>query len=210
MLKKFNIHFSFSVKTKSVALTFDDGPHPYYTPEVLKILAENQAKATFFVSGHKIDKYKKIIAEALKNGHQVANHSFNHRNFIFRSYSSMQKDLAETDEKLRECGIKGNIPFRPPYGRFDLMTIFLMKRMRKQMILWNASTKDFKANSKEEVLTRLNRKFKPGCIIVMHDAGKYINSKINRNPTLEALREFLPQKISEGFSFLTINEMLNL
>ncbi|MCF7792698.1 MAG: polysaccharide deacetylase family protein [Candidatus Cloacimonetes bacterium] len=203
-----NVHFSFSGQNKNIALTFDDGPHPVHTQKILEIIKQHQVKATFFVSGCKIEKYKKIIKNILENGHQVANHSMDHRNFIFRSQRSMREDIKKTEKLLRKCGVEGDIPFRPPYGRFDLNTFRVMKTLNKQMIIWNASTKDFKATSKQQILKRLYRKVKPGCIIVMHDAGKFIDSTVDRNFTIEALKEALPNLKNEGYNFLTINEML--
>ncbi len=204
------VHFSFSVKGKEIALTFDDGPHPEYTTQILEVLKNQEVKATFFVNGSKIEQSRDLIFKMLADGHQVANHSSYHRNFLLRSTRSMCEDILKTDKLLRKCGVKGDIPFRPPYGRFDLGTLLIMKKLEKQLILWNAASKDYKAKSSNQILFRLRRKVKPGCIIVMHDAGKSATGEVYRDHTVKALMELLPELKSQGYKFFTINEMLNL
>lgn len=207
MGRKF-IHLRFSTKKKEIALTFDDGPHPVFTPQILTILRSHNIRATFFVSGCRIEKYQDIIKDILADGHQIANHSYYHKNFIFRSTTSMKKDLLKTDRLLRKYGVEGNIPFRPPYGRFDLNTLLLIRKLKKQMILWNVSTKDYRAVSKEQILTRIFRRLKPGSIILMHDGGKKKEKEVDRSFTVQALQEALPQLKNEGYKFVTVNELL--
>ena len=114
------IIFGFKTKQKSICLTFDDGPHPVYTPKILEILAKHGVKATFFISGNKIQKYKKIVEQMISEGHEVGNHGYSHRNFIFKNKEYILNEIEQTDLLLRECGAGEEIVFRPPFGRMSL------------------------------------------------------------------------------------------
>lgn len=202
------IIFGFKNKEKSICLTFDDGPHPVYTPKILTILAKHSVKATFFITGSKIQKYKRILKQLISEGHEVGNHGYSHRNLIFKNKEFILNEINRTDELLRDCGAKGEIVFRPPYGRMSLKAIFLLGELNKKIIMWNIPTIDYKADSSQKIIRRIRKKLKPGGIIILHDAGTLINSNVDRTFTIEAVEQIIEEILHKGYSFKTISEML--
>ncbi|HPR17932.1 MAG TPA: polysaccharide deacetylase family protein [Candidatus Cloacimonadota bacterium] len=204
-----NVIFGFAVKDKILALTFDDGPNPVFTPQILHLLKKYDVRATFFVTGNKVEKHPDIVQQAITDGHQIANHSYDHRNFLFRSLKSLREDIHKTDVLLRSCGVEGNIPFRPPFGRFAFSLLLLTAKLQKKIIMWNIPTKDYKAKTCDQILQKVYQKVKPGGIIVMHDAGKELQKEVDRSFTVLALEKYLPELLKQGYKFYTINELIN-
>ncbi|MDO9578190.1 MAG: polysaccharide deacetylase family protein [Candidatus Cloacimonadales bacterium] len=202
------IIFGIKIRQKAICLTFDDGPHPVYTPQILQMLAKHDMKATFFITGSKIQKYRKILEQMISEGHEVGNHGYSHRNLIFKSKEFILNEINKTDELLRECGAKGEIVFRPPYGRMSLKAIFLLGELNKKIIMWNIPTKDYKAENSQSIIRKIRKKLKPGGIIILHDAGKLINSNVDRTFTIEAVELIIEEILQKGYSFKTISEML--
>lgn len=201
------IVFGFKTKEKTICLTFDDGPHPDYTPQILDLLAEYKIKATFFILGSKIRNYREIVERIIREGHQVGNHGYSHRNLIFKKKGFILTEINKTDELLRECGAEGDIVFRPPYGRMSLRTLLLLGKLNKKVIMWNIPSKDYKAENSRRILSRIRRRLKPGAIIVMHDAGKE-DVSVNRKSGVQALNILLSELSAAGYSFRTISELL--
>jgi peptidoglycan-N-acetylglucosamine deacetylase len=204
------IIFGFKTKDKSICLTFDDGPHPVFTPKILEVLAKHNVKATFFISGRKILTYQNIVEKTINEDHDVGNHGFSHRNFIFKNKEFILKEIARTDELLRTCGAKGEITFRPPYGRMSLKALLLLGKMKKKIIMWNIPTNDYKATNSEMILKKILKKIKPGGIIIVHDAGKLIESKVDRTFTIEAVEQIIVELQKKDYKFKTISEMLKI
>lgn len=202
------IVFSFKTKEKSICLTFDDGPHPEYTPQILDLLAEHKIKATFFILGCKIPNYEEIVKRIIREGHQVGNHGFSHCNLIFKKSEIILNEINRTDELLRQCGVEGEIVFRPPYGRMSLRAMLLLGKLNKKVIMWNIPTKDYKAENSGKIVAKIHRKIKSGGIIVLHDAGKKIESDADRMPTIDAVSQIIAEILEMGYSFKTISEMM--
>ena len=102
---------------KLVALTFDDGPTPHYTADILQLLDLYQVKATFFVTGTETQRYMTQAKQIVAAGHQLGNHSWSHQRMIFMSLDEIQREIEGTDQQIREAGYQGEILFRPPYGK---------------------------------------------------------------------------------------------
>ena len=202
------IIFGFRTKDKSICLTFDDGPHPVFTPKILEMLSKYNVKVTFFISGNKIQSYQNIVERTINEGHDVGNHGFSHRNFIFKSSKFIRSEISRTDELLRSCGANGEITFRTPYGRMSIKTLFILSKLKKKIIMWNVPTKDFKATNSNMIVKKILKKIKPGGIIVVHDAGKLIESDVDRTYTIEAVKQIIEELQTAGYRFKTISEML--
>jgi chitin deacetylase len=99
---------------KVVALTLDDAPKEYSSDEVLKILAEKNIKATFYVTGKSMEKYPEETKRIVENGHELGNHSFSHERFFFKTQSYIQDEIEKTNQLIRGAGYVGEITFRPP------------------------------------------------------------------------------------------------
>ena len=204
--------FIYKVKTgkKLVALTFDDGPHQVFTNKLLDIFKEKGIKATFFVTGSNIEKHKKIVKRMIAEGHELGNHSYSHKNMIFKKKNMIREEIEKTDSLLRELGVKGEIHFRPPFGRLLFAASSVLASLNKKVILWNVPTKDYKENDKNVILKRIYKRIKPGSIIVLHDSGiERPGKKIDRNATIDTVKVLIDELLKMGYEFRTVSELIN-
>lgn len=160
---------------KIIALTFDDGPNPTITPQLLQLLDKYNVKATFFLIGKNIKDNKDVLAQMMKNGHLLGNHSFSHHLFfdLFSSEKMAAEIKATNVEIEKACGKTPKL-FRPPYG---VTNPALKKAIEKtEMISAGWSLRSFDTmNSKEKVLKKLKRKTKAGDVVLFHDTdGKIL------------------------------------
>lgn len=171
--------------SKTLYLTFDDGPHPTITPWVLECLAKYNAKATFFCLGKNVKKFPRVYQEIIANGHQVGNHTQHH----LRGWTTTCENYIADVE---QCNKLVTSPlFRPPYGRITPKQIKRLKPSYK-IIMWDVLSWDFNSNIKKDVCAKnVIKNSKEGSIIVFHD-----NSNAETN-----LKYALP-KVLEHFSNL--------
>ncbi|MDP8203739.1 MAG: polysaccharide deacetylase family protein [Candidatus Tenebribacter mawsonii] len=197
-------------KEKLVALTFDDGPHPEFTVYLLDLFKKKGIRATFFVTGKNIEKHKDIIIRMIKDGHELGNHSYSHKNLIFKKKNKIKEEIEKTDMLLRELGVKGKILFRPPFGRILFAASHVLVALNKKVIMWNVPTKDYKLNDPKVILKRIYKRIKPGSIIVLHDSGiDRVGNKINRQATIIAVKALLDELPKRGYKFMTVSELIN-
>lgn len=162
-----SICWNFSkIKTKKIFLTFDDGPTPQVTDNVLDILDKYNAKATFFCLGENVEKYPETYNKIIKNKHSVGNHTFSHIN----GWTTKNKKYFY-DVELANSIIKTNL-FRPPYGKITPSQIRVLKKQYK-IILWDVMSMDYdKRISKKKCLKNIYKFTQNGSIIVFHDTLK--------------------------------------
>lgn len=182
------------VDQKVIALTFDDGPSNY-TEEILSILEENEAVATFFILGNKVETYQDVLKQSIENGNELGNHTFNHKWLTKLTDEEIKKQIEDT-QKVIESTL-GYTPtlFRPSYGSIN-------KRVRSDIsldvILWNIDTMDWKYKSVDKIVDRATRNASDGKIILMHETYKR---------TKDALPKIISILKEEGFEFVTISEL---
>ncbi|NQT64819.1 MAG: polysaccharide deacetylase family protein [FCB group bacterium] len=202
--------FRVRIKENLVALTFDDGPHPEFTKELLDLFKEKGIKATFFVTGKKIEKHKDIIKRMIAEGHELGNHSYSHKNLIFKKKSILKEEIQNTDNLLRGLGVKGEILFRPPFGRLSFTAFTILASMNKKVIMWNVPTKDYKENDPKIILNKIYKRIKPGSIIVLHDSGiDRTGKEIDRQATIIAVKELIKELPKKGYNFRTVSQLIN-
>lgn len=193
-----------NTKSKVVALTYDDGPHPINTIKLLDIFQKLQVKATFFVVGKQIEQHPEIVKDILAQGHELGNHSYSHLPMIFRKPSFIKSEINRTDRLLRQLGADQDIHFRSPFGLKRFVLSFVLARSRKKNILWNLDPKDYMATNPESIENYVLEHIQPGSIILLHDGGG------DRSSTVKAT-EFLIQNLrSRGYEFLTVSELIGL
>ena len=187
--------------TQKIALTFDDGPHPKYTPQVLDILKKHDVKATFFLIGKNIKQYPNLAERIVNEGHTIGNHSFTHSKTIdFKNQNGWKKEIENTDLEIRK--ILGKKPkfFRPPYGVTTPHLAGALKKSEKKTIGWSQRTYDTMSISPMKIKEKIIKNLKSGDIILLHDTHE------NIVPLLEHL---LPEIEHKNLSFATVNEMIN-
>lgn len=178
-----------SRREKKIYLTFDDGPHPEITGEVLDLLKVYNAKATFFCVGENVKKHPETYQRILNEGHSVGNHTYNHLNGFKTSkkeYLSNAQEAAQLiDSKL----------FRPPYGKIKASQLHSLKK-DYQIIMWSLIAGDWdKSLTKEQCFYSIKNNLKAGDIIVLHDSEKAHKKMIF---TLEKTLEYATQN---GYAF---------
>lgn len=170
---------------KRVYLTFDDGPVPEVTPEVLRILAGYNAKATFFMVGDNIRKYPELFEQVVADGHAIGNHTVHHLN----GWRTSPAQYAEDVMRFRE--FHGTHLFRPPYGRFTPSQYMILKK-DFLFVMWSLLTWDFSPHvTPEQCLTTAISNTRPGEIVVFHDSLK---ARDNMLYTLPRYLEYLSKQ----------------
>ncbi len=156
-------------ESDSTHLTFDDGPHPIATPAVLDVLRKHNIKCTFFLIGKNAVAHPDLVSQIVSEGHQIGNHTYNHRNLIFRSKAMVRAEIRDGKDAIEK--IVGNriAFFRPPYGYFDYRTISLAKGQGQRLVMWTIDPGDFEPVRTALVIERVKRKLKRGSIILLHD-----------------------------------------
>ncbi len=156
--------FRIKAEVKELCLTFDDGPDPDLTPSVLDLLGERNVNALFFCAGIKAEKYPRLRERIISEGHKVGNHGY----FHLDGWRTSRKDYIENVE--RAAGLTSGNLFRPPYGRLKLSQYHDL-RGRYRIIGWDLMPYDFDINmGRGKMLEILEKKIRPGSIVVLHDA----------------------------------------
>lgn len=195
-----------SKQEKLLALSFDDGPHPEYTIEILDTLKKHNTVATFFVLGQHAEKYPEIIKRQVSEGHEIGNHSYSHINMRKSSPKEIQKEFNSTQEIIYSiCGIKPKL-FRPPYGNYNDDVIKVVDSHDSTLVLWTfyQDSKDWSNPGVECIVETTLSKVENGDIILLHD---YVYKK--KSHTVEALKIILPDLINRGYRFVTISDLID-
>lgn len=189
------------VLEKKIAITFDDGPDQIYTPKVLSLLRQYEAKATFFCIGKNISSFPEILQEISDEGHSIGNHSYSHKYSIgFSSIHQWSQEIEKTDLIIQKTvGLNCNL-FRPPFG---VTTPNLAKAIRKsghKVVGWNIRTCDTLITNPKFILNNIKRKLKPGSIILLHDTHERI-------PVV--LEQLLKILVQHNYKMVTIEDLMN-
>jgi peptidoglycan/xylan/chitin deacetylase (PgdA/CDA1 family) len=202
MKKIGNLYFHGSRDKKEIALTFDDGPSDE-TKEVLKLLKKYSAKATFFIWGQRIEGREGTIDKIIKEGHEIGNHSYEHKRLAFKSQKYIKNDIQKCDEKLYNFNIKTNL-FRPP-GLSMFYNLFkVCKRLEKRIIACDIISNDWRKKGIEYSVKRVLDGTKNGSIINFHDYLEGIGTNEEIIPILERV---LPE-LKNKYKFVTVSELL--
>ncbi len=197
-----NVYSHAVTNEKLIALTFDDGPHPYRTDEILDILKEFGIKATFFVIGKNAEAYPKKLKRIASEGHEMGNHTYSHLASGKADPEMLTKELEHTEKIIYDITGARPITFRPPTGYCNSVTLKSAAEMNYKIIVWTVDTRDWAHNSVGNIVDTVKKKAQSGSIILMHDfiAG--------RSPTPEALRKIIPYLLGEGYEFVTVSELI--
>lgn len=193
-----------NVREKLIALTFDDGPSPTFTGQILDLLAEYQAKGTFFVIGKQAEKFPGLITREDLEGHEIGNHTHNHREVNLMSELELKEDLEEAHQVIYRI-IKKNVRiFRPTSGFYDDKIVKAAQSLKYTVIIWTWSqdSRDWSKINEKMIAQKILKTVKPGSIILFHDLGG------DRTNTIEALKLLLPALKAEGYQLVTVSSLL--
>lgn len=179
-----------------VALTFDDGPHSIYTPQLLDGLKEREAKASFFLIGKLVEKNQDIVKRMQEEGHLIGNHTYDHVRLSGMSDEKACEQVNRANEAIYEATGMYTAYLRPPFGEWkkDLDCIVTMFP-----VMWNIDSRDWKVQDADQVVERVVSKVQDGDIVLMHD--EYATS-------VEAALAIVDILQKEGYEFVTVDELL--
>ena len=185
-----------------IAMTFDDGPSEKLTPKLLDLLAAHHIKATFFVIGQNVVEHPEIVQRAVREGHEVENHSWSHPNLGKMSDESVRRQLKMTEDAITNaCGIRPTL-MRPPYGSLTLrQKHWIHDEFGYRIILWDVDPLDWKRPGAKIVTSRILQQTQPGSIVLSHDIHP---------GTIEAMPATLGALEAKGFKFVTVSELINM
>lgn len=182
--------------TKKVALTFDDGPHPYYTEQLLDGLKERGVHATFFVTGEHAELHPEVIARMQEEGHLIGNHTYSHMQLSSSNREAFKEELVKTNEIIYQITGEEITYVRPPYGSWD-------KKFESELnmfpVLWTIDPLDWCSSNVASITNKVVSKVKENDIILMHDEYK---------STVTAALQVIDHLKAEGYEFVTVEEIL--
>ena len=198
-----NVIYSWKSNEKVIALTFDDGPHPYRTREILDILDDYGIKATFFVVGQNAELYPELVEEEYSRGHEIGNHSYDHTDMKLQSYEQICDEIDRTERAVYEIIENRTKILRPPGGLIGNQLMKAAADEDYKVVCWSVDTRDWAHTKVDEIVSNIMSNVENGDIILFHD---YISGE---SPTPEALRIVIPRLIEEGYGFVTVSELIN-
>jgi len=216
--------FGIETDEKVVALTFDDGPYPPFTDELLDLLDAEGVRATFFLTGAHLDANRDLGRRMIAAGHVVANHSWDAAVLAFTPPVGIRDRIARTDQVLREIGWTGPIEFRAPRGQAGWVTAWQLWRAGRRQVLGVGADDWLPPGARSGecqlplglvcptqdpgvITAKLLAAAKPGAILVLHD-GFDAGPGADRSGSIEAVRRAIPRLRAEGYRFVTVPELL--
>ena len=179
-----------------VALTFDDGPSPLYTPKLLDGLAERKVKATFFVTGQNAEMYPEIIRRIQEEGHLIGNHTYSHLQLNAGNREKFKEELVKTGEILRNITGVEVLYVRPPYGSWDKS---LEKELNLFPVLWNIDPLDWCTSNPANIVNRVLPYVEENAVILLHDGY---------DSTVTAALQIVDELLEKGYELVTVENIL--
>ena len=196
------VYKSKSNEEKKIALTFDDGPHPKKTQEIIKVLEKYGVKATFFVVGVNVKNYPRAMQALVDSGYEIGNHTYSHKLLKNADKARIKDEIEKTEIEIIKNGSEKTKLIRPPCGEYNENLIDISLENDYKIVLWNIDTRDWAHTKKNDIAKNVLSKIKGGDIILFHD---YISGK---NDTVEALELIIPSLLEQGYEFVSVSELL--
>jgi len=195
-------HHNYQVSDAVIAITFDDGIHPEFTPKVLKLLKKYDAKATFFLIGNQLESQQEILKDIIQQGHTLGNHTYSHsNNFGFLKTEEVISELQHTYAIVEKMvGLKMNL-YRPAFGVTNPRINKAVQSLNLMTIGWSIRSLDTTKISKEKILHRVTKNIKKGDVILLHDTSQ---------KTVEVLEQLLVFLEKRKFKSVTVDQLYNL
>ena len=190
-----------------IAFTFDDGPNPVYTPQLLDLLKKHNIKATFFVVGSKAEKYPELIARMHAEGHLIGIHNYVHKSNWVMTPWTIRRHLNKTASIIERITGERPIYYRPPWGLLTLFDFQLLKQYK--IIHWSVMAEDWRSRGgSEKVEKRLLQTIKKGDVVLLHDCGETAGANVDAPMnTITALKKVFKELSSREVSCVRINEL---
>lgn len=184
-----------------VALTFDDGPTPRYTAEVIDLLDQRQVKATFFVVGRALERDLEVGRQIVAAGHELGNHTYSHTRLVLQPLPFIRQEIERTDQLIRQAGHQGEIYFRPPNGVKLVLLPYYLATTGRRTVTWNIAPEPAPYEA-DAIVARVLDQVRPGSIILLHVMYE------SRAESRAALPEIIDGLRDRGYRFVTLSELL--
>lgn len=192
--------------SRRIALTFDDGPDPAYTPRVLDLLDAAGARGTFFVVGERAARARRLVAEMAARGHEVASHGWSHKSFWTCGPRRTWTEIARTHDLLAETTGRAPAHFRPPWGAVNAAMFPALRRIGERCVLWSIQPEGLRAAAATQQADDVLRRAHPGAIVDLHDA-EGLDGAPGR--LLAALPPMIDGLRADGYELVTVSELLD-
>lgn len=201
LLKGINTHvvWAGSSQDKNIALTFDDGPNPKYTPQVLKILEQNKVRATFFLIGKHAQRYPELVKQIHLAGHEIGNHTYSHVMLTKVPSVKIKLEVEKTRDIVQELTGKNTVLFRPPWGVFDGRSLAELAQRKFDTVLWSVDSRDWSRPGVAVIKQNILSTVRNGSIILCHD---------DHDQIVTALPDIIKSLEEQGYQFITVPEMI--
>ncbi|MCJ8281873.1 MAG: polysaccharide deacetylase family protein [Rivularia sp. ALOHA_DT_140] len=190
--------------SKTIALTFDDGPHPQYTPQLLKVLDDYQIKASFFWLGICVERFPHIAKQVYSRGHWIGLHGYYHHKFPLLSPNELKQSLEKTQTAIYQaCNLSPQKlrDIRPPNGLFSPQTLQLFQQWDYRPVMWSVVPEDWVRPGIPKVVERVMKNSRNGSLIVLHDGA------CGGQDVAETAQIIIPKLFEQGYSFVTIDTL---
>jgi len=204
-MAKLSLVHKVPTQQKVVAFTFDDGPHPLYTKELLDIFHKHNGKATFFMIGEELNMHEAIAAQVHMAGHEIANHTYSHPDLTTLTIEESRAELQRADDTIRKVTGKHVSNFRPPFFGVNDDILMLAAEFGYHSIgAVNGEAKDWEQPGVDFILEHTRPTIENGSIFLFHDGYG------ERSQTIEAVRVLVEELAAEGYQFVTLSELFGL
>jgi peptidoglycan/xylan/chitin deacetylase (PgdA/CDA1 family) len=193
------------ITEKALALTFDDGPTPRWTPQILGLLREAHAQATFFVIGKQVLRYPHLVAEEVRAGMEIGNHGSAHLILRRRPPSVLRAEIEEGAQAIEAAGAPPPRLYRLPAGVYDRTALDVLGSLGYTVVGWSIDPRDWRRRFTAGEMARLvETEAAPGSIVIFHDGTN------GSAATVEAVRLILQDLGRQGYRFVTVSRLLAL
>jgi peptidoglycan/xylan/chitin deacetylase (PgdA/CDA1 family) len=200
-----NVVTQVPIAEKAVALTFDDGPTPRWTPQVLALLTQEHVPATFFVIGQQVARYPNLVADEVKAGMEVGNHGFQHRLLRRLDARAVAAEVQQAADLIEGAGAPAPRLYRLPAGVYDRTALEVLGQLGYTVIGWSVDPRDWRHRyTAQQMEQMVLRQVGPGAIIIFHDGTN------SSQATLDAVRAIIPALRQQGYRFVTVSQLLSL
>ena len=197
------------LKQKVVALTFDDGPNPPYTDQIVEYLHAQRVPATFFDVGIAVEAHPESARREVAYGNAIGNHTWDHAHLVLLTHEHIAREMTMAEDEIEKVtGVRTHL-FRPPFGARDFAVIGIAHKLGLDVIMWSVPLPaDWRQPPPPVIAARVLKYVKDGSIIVLHDGNR--GKPADRKSTVEATRLIVTALKKQGYRFVTVPELMRM